>query len=228
MNSPHTGFQRMFPQERVYRHQLPDGRLTESYAALAMGLVLVSWLVGSDHRALAQILGGLRANRKLFHSRRPLLRNRATPASLFRLRVVERLGRSQTLNCRCDSPSAARRPEAAGLTLVPFVPIGEWRWLQRAEGASLIGLHVVSIPTAPTKLWIIANRCRRRENVPCVPAYPSVRAYPVSPLNRYLPSALVGAPMPEMMYHVRPSETHVWITRSTLAWSLPSLSDQVR
>jgi hypothetical protein len=72
----------MFP-ERVYRHQLPDGRLTESYTALAVGLVLVSWLVGSDHRALPQILGGLRANRKLFHSRRPLLRNRATLQACF-------------------------------------------------------------------------------------------------------------------------------------------------
>jgi hypothetical protein len=37
------------------------------------------------------------------------------------------------------------------LTLVPFVPIGEWRWLQRIESASLIGLPVISIPTAPTK-----------------------------------------------------------------------------
>jgi len=42
MNSPHTGFPRMCPQERLYRHQLPDGRLTESYTALTVGLVLIS------------------------------------------------------------------------------------------------------------------------------------------------------------------------------------------
>jgi hypothetical protein len=49
-------------------------------------------LVRSDHRALPQILGGLRANRELFRNRRPLLPNRATPGSPFRLRVVERSG----------------------------------------------------------------------------------------------------------------------------------------
>jgi hypothetical protein len=38
------------------------------------------------------------------------------------------------------------------MTVVPFVPIGEWRWLQRTESASLIGLPVISIPTAPTKV----------------------------------------------------------------------------
>ena len=39
------------------------------------------------------------------------------------------------------------------LTLVPFVPVSEWRWLQRAEGASLIGLLVTSIPAAPTEVF---------------------------------------------------------------------------
>src|ERR1700691_5745664 len=41
----------------------------------------------------------------------------------------------------------------AHLTPVPFVPVGERRWLQRIEGASLIGLLVISIPTAPTKAF---------------------------------------------------------------------------
>jgi hypothetical protein len=37
-----------------------------------------------------------------------------------------------------------------GTTAGLVVPIGEWRWLQRIESASLIGLPVISIPTAPT------------------------------------------------------------------------------
>jgi hypothetical protein len=37
---------------------------------------------------------------------------------------------------------------------VPFVPVGRGRWLQRIEGTSLILVLVVSIPTAPTNLYI--------------------------------------------------------------------------
>src|SRR5580693_1156237 len=40
----------MCPQERAYRHQLPDGRLTESYTALTVGLVLISLSVVSEAR----------------------------------------------------------------------------------------------------------------------------------------------------------------------------------
>jgi len=53
----------MCPQERVYRHQLPDGRLTESYTALTVGLVLISRLVvrksSADEMGVYQALSGL-------------------------------------------------------------------------------------------------------------------------------------------------------------------------
>ena len=39
----------------------------------------------------------------------------------------------------------------AHLTPVPFVPVGERRWLQRIEGTSLTSWVVFSIPTALTK-----------------------------------------------------------------------------
>lgn len=38
MNSPHSEFQRMRPQERVYRHQLPDGRHNRSISAHVQGV----------------------------------------------------------------------------------------------------------------------------------------------------------------------------------------------
>lgn len=41
---------------------------------------------------------------------------------------------------------------------VPLVPVGEWQWLQRIEGTSLISLAVVSIPTAPTKPALLMPR----------------------------------------------------------------------
>jgi hypothetical protein len=45
------------------------------------------------------------------------------------------------------------RPRQAHLTPVPFVPVGERRWLQHIEDADLIEWLVFSIPTAPTKAF---------------------------------------------------------------------------
>ena len=51
-------------------------------------------------------------------------------------------------------PAAGRRVQISCVVCrklyVPFVPLREWRWLQRIEGTSLMSLIVLSIPTAPT------------------------------------------------------------------------------
>src|SRR6266480_2603790 len=46
--------------------------------------------------------------------------------------------------------------------------------------------------------------------------------------HSYLPSALVGAPMPAIICHLFPSRSHVWMMRRAPRWSFPSLSVQVR